>query len=68
MGKRVKQGDGIIELLMRRDGITRAEAKDRYESTRIQFLEAVAGMGYRDPEDVLAEELGIEMDYIFEFL
>ena len=68
MGKRKKQGEGIIELLMRRDGITRAEAKDRYESTRIQFLEAVAGMSYRDPEDVLAEELGIEMDYIFEFL
>ena len=68
MGKRKKQGEGIIELLMRRDGITRAEAKDRYESTRIQFLEAVAEMSYRDPEDVLAEELGIEMDYIFEFL
>lgn len=68
MRKRKKQGEEIIKLLMHRDGITRAEAKDRYEDTRIEFLEALAGTSYRDPEDVLAEELGIEMDYIFEFL
>ena len=68
MGKRKKQGEEIIELLMHRDGITRAEAKDRYEYAREEFHEALAGNGYRDPEDVLAEELGIEMDYIFEFI
>lgn len=68
MKKRRKRGKAIIELLMRRDGISRAEATAQYENTRTEFLSALAGTSFRDPEDVLAEELGLEPDYIFEFL
>ena len=68
MKKRRKRGEAIIELLMRRDGISRVEATTQYETTRTDFLNALAGIGYRDPEDVLAEDLGLEPDYIFEFL
>ena len=68
MKKGRRRGEGIIELLMHRDGITRAEAVTQYESTRAEFHSALAGTSCRDPEDVLAEELGLEPDYIFEFL
>ena len=68
MKKRRKRGEAIIELLMRRDGIPRAEATTQYENTRMEFLSALAGTSCRDPEDVLAEDLGLEPDYIFEFL
>ena len=68
MKKRRKRGDAIIELLMRRDGITRAEAVTQYESARAEFFGALAGTSCRDPEDVLAEDLGLEPDYIFDFL
>ena len=63
-----KRGEGIIELLMRRDGLTKAEAKRQYEGTRAEFLDALAGINGRDPEEVLAEDIGLEPDYIFEFL
>ena len=68
MKKQRKRGEAIIELLMRRDGITRTEATRQYEDTRAEFLSALAGTNCRDPEDVLAEDLGLEPDYIFEFL
>ncbi len=68
MAKKKKRGEAIIKLLMHRDGLTKAEAKRQYESTRAEFQRALAGTSYRDPEDVLAEELGIEPDYIFEFI
>jgi len=66
--RRSSQGEDIIELLMHRDGITRAEAKRQYETTRAEFQKALAGISCRDPEEVLAEELGLEPDYIFDFI
>ena len=66
--RKTKRGEKIIQILMHRDGITKAEAKKQYETTRKEFQRALAGMSNRDPEDVLAEDLGIEMDYIFEFI
>ncbi len=68
MAKKKKRGEAIIELLMRRDGLSREEATEQFESTRQEFSAALAGMNYRDPEDVLAEDLGLEPDYIFEFI
>ncbi len=52
----------IIEILMRRDGATRAEAEELLMIAR----SAVAAGG--DPEDVLAEFFGLESDYVFDLL
>ena len=54
----------IVKALMTRDGMTREEAEARVDEVRELISEA-------DPwevEDILAEELGLEMDYIFDII
>lgn len=57
----------IIRLLMRRDGMTYAEAKQAYLDCRAELVEAIKGNSCLSPEDVLLEELGLEPDYTFYF-
>ena len=64
----MRKGENIIKMLMKRDGVSRAEATQMYEYTRAELLDAIMGTSCLDPEDVLAEELGIEPDYIFDFI
>lgn len=52
--------ESIIFILMRRDGMTRNEAKELIKIARERILEG------EDPEEVLAEEFGLELDYIFD--
>jgi predicted nucleic acid-binding protein len=52
----------IIEVLMRRDGMTQAEAKKLLRELRSMIEEGA------DPEDILYEELGLEPDYIFDLV
>jgi hypothetical protein len=56
----------IIEILCRRDGISVKEAAARVQSVR----EAIADVNYDydEVEDILANELGLEMDYIMDLL
>lgn len=54
----------IIDILMRRDGVTYDEAKEMYESCYSELMDAIMGTSCLDPEEVLMEELGLEMDYI----
>lgn len=54
----------VIRILMERDGMTREEAQETLEEVREMLSEA-------DPweaEDIIADELGLEMDYIFDIL
>lgn len=54
----------VVRILMKRDGLTREEAQERLEEVRELISEA-------DPweaEDIIADELGLEMDYIFDIL
>ena len=54
----------VIRILMKRDDLTEEEARERVEEVREMLSEA-------DPweaEDILADELGLEMDYIFDIL
>ena len=54
----------VIRILMERDGMTEKEVCERYE-------EVAEMLAYADPwevEDILADELGLEMDYIFDFI
>ena len=58
----------IINILMERDGMTYEEAKETYIEVRSELMDAIAGTSCLDPEDVLLGELGLEMDYIFNFI
>lgn len=58
----------IVKILMERDGISEAEAKEMYRECKSELMEAIAGTSCLEPEDVLMEELGLEMDYIFCFI
>ena len=58
----------IIEILMRRDGVSYEEAKEMYENCKAELMDAIDGTSCLDPEEVLISELGLEMDYIFHFI
>lgn len=64
----------IVEILMRRDNLTKEDAISRVQETQNLINEYIEnGMespleGYYDVEDILATELGLELDYIFDFL
>lgn len=60
----MKKSNEVVRILMERDGLTKEEAKERIEEVREMISEA-------DPweaEDILADELGLEMDYIFDII
>lgn len=62
MGKAYK-GNEIIEVLMRRDGMTRHEATaELWQARKMVYEEG------ESPEDVLSDFFGLEMDYIFDLL
>ena len=56
----------VVEILMRRDGLSRREAQERFNEVRDMIQEC--NFDPFETEDILIEELGLEMDYIFEFL
>lgn len=60
--------DEIIKILMNRDGVTYEEAKEMYENTRAELMDAIDGTSCLSPDEVLLGELGLEMDYIFDFI
>lgn len=58
----------IIRILMRRDDVTYDEAKEMYLDCKSELMDAIAGTSCLDPEEVLASELGLEPDYILNFI
>ena len=58
----------IINILMHRDGMTYAEAKQAYLDCRSEIIDALEGSSCLAPDEVLAGELGLEPDYIFHFI
>lgn len=55
-----------IEVLCRRDGITVKEAKALVSEAILRMAEA--NYDPEECEDIMAEVLGLEMDYIFDLL
>lgn len=53
----------ILPVLMRRDGMSRAEAEDLIAEARKRVLDYG-----EDPEEILADEFGLEPDYIYDLL
>ena len=58
----------IIKILMRRDGVSYEEAEQMYLDCKSELMDAINGTSCLDPEEVLMSELGLEMDYIFNFI
>lgn len=58
----------IIEILMNRDGVSYEEAKEMYLDCKSELMDALDGTSCLAPEDILMGELGLEMDYIFNFI
>lgn len=58
----------VIRILMERDGLTYEEAKEEYEHCKSELMDSLEGTSYLNPEEVLQEILGLELDYIFDFI
>lgn len=56
----------IVQILMERDGLSKEEAKERVEEVREMFCEC--GYDPMECENIMQEELGLEMDYVFDLL
>lgn len=56
----------VVEILMKRDGLSRREAQEQFNEVREMIQEC--NFDPVETEDILIEELGLEMDYIFKFL
>lgn len=56
----------IVEILCRRDGITTEEAEELIKET-INEMEA-CGYAPCESEDIMLNNLGLELDYIFDLL
>ena len=60
--------DYIIHLLMRRDNISYIEAMNAYNECKAEIDDALNGTSCLDPEEILADELGLEPDYLIYFM
>lgn len=59
----------IVRILMRRDGMSKNEAQEAFESCKEHIQEAaIEGACYDEIADIIADELGLEMDYLDELL
>ena len=54
----------VVAILMNRDGMTREEAEEKVQEVREMIVDASAF----EVEDIIADELGLEMDYIFDLI
>ena len=58
----------VVEILIRRDGLTKREAEARLAECRRLCNKYLEAGDYEGVEDTIAAELGLEMDYIFDIL
>jgi hypothetical protein len=56
----------IIKILMERDGLTEEEAEERVDEVREMFEDCEYNS--TECELIMAEELGLEPDYVFDLL
>ena len=56
----------VVDILMKRDDMSCTEAQKQFNEVREMIQEC--NFDPVETEDILIEELGLEMDYIFEFL
>ena len=57
------------KALIYRDGLSKVEAKKQRNWAREMFYDMMAdGCDYDDVEEMMADEFGLEMDYIFDIM
>lgn len=56
----------VIEILMRRDGLTKTEAKARLKTVRTMLADC--NYNPEESEDIIYSELGLELDYLEDIL
>jgi TPP-dependent pyruvate/acetoin dehydrogenase alpha subunit len=59
----------LKEVLIERDGITERQAQEIWDDLKEQIDNAISdGEGYDYIQDILMDEVGLEPDYLDEFL
>ena len=61
--------DRIVAILMERDESTEEEAREQVEEA-VELINEIleSGGSYEEAEEILLDDLGLEMDYIFDLL
>lgn len=58
----------IIQILIERDGMTREDAKALVRETREMILEAASNGDFMECDQIMADQLGLEPDFIMDIL
>ena len=58
----------IIKILMNRDGISYKEAEQMYFETKEELMDFFDGVSVLSADEILMSKLGLEEDYIFDFI
>ena len=58
----------IIDIIVERDGLTKEEARDLVNETREMIIEAASEGNYTECDQIMADQLGLEPDYIMDIL
>ena len=58
----------IVEILEKRDGLTRQEAIAEYRRIKQLILDTLAKGSIMEVEEILLQEIGLELDYIYNFI
>ena len=61
--------DRIVAILVERDESTEEEAREQVEEA-VELINEIleSGGSYEEAEEILLDDLGLEMDYIFDLL
>lgn len=59
-----KKVNRIVEILMKRDGMSETDARALYKDAKRAMYECIEDGDFEGAEDVLADYLGLEPDYI----
>ena len=63
-----RKSERIIKILMERDGDTCEEAEARIADCQSELEDCFYGTNCMSPDEVIANELGLEPDYIFDLI
>lgn len=58
----------IIDILMNRDGLSYEDAREAYLECKDAIMEALDNDEIFEVDEILRSELGLEPDYIFNFI
>lgn len=58
----------VVEILMKRDNISKSEAEALVEQTREEIEEYCAQGMYDTAEETIYENLGLELDYVSDIM